>query len=332
MRVELSNDWKTAAAVFMTHWIHHLDPVAIPLHGDFGIRWYGLAYAAAFLIGGWLLRAYHRHGRSPLDEARQSTLLLAVMIGVLAGGRLGYIVLYEPELLRQPGNLFAIWRGGMASHGGFVGVILACLWAARTMKVDKFHLGDVLVTLAPPGFLLGRLANFINGELWGRISDVAWAVKFPTELATWPTSRLVKLGDALAASGVTFPPGTLDWTQVVVQRIQAGDEPLRQLVGGLLPPRHPSQLYAAGLEGVVLLAWSQWRLWRTDALTRPGRLAGEFLLLYAVLRIFDEQFREPDAALILGVSRGIFYSLFLAAAGLVLIARSRLPSPAERPA
>ncbi len=313
----------------MQHWVHNLDPIAIPLRGDFGIRWYGLAYAAAFLIGGWLLRVYHQRGRSPLNEAQQSSLLLAVMVGVLLGGRLGFILLYEPEVLRDPAGIFAIWRGGMASHGGIVGVILACLWAARQCKVDPYRIGDLMVTLAPPGFLLGRLANFINGELWGRLSDVSWAVKFPGELAGWPRARLEQLWDLLAGAGVTFADGGRNWPQQIVDRIQAGDESLRQLVGELLPPRHPSQLYAAALEGALLLAWTQWRLWRTPVLRRPGQLAGEYLMLYAAVRIVDEQFREPDAELILGLTRGIFYSLFLIAGGLVLYARSRARPPLE---
>ncbi len=311
----------------MDHWIHNLDPMALHLRGGFGIRWYGLAYAVAFLIGGWLLRTYHRRGRSPLDEAQQSTLLLGIMLGVLVGGRMGYLILYEPETLRDPLGWVAIWRGGMASHGGFVGVILACLWAARRVRIDRFRLGDLMVTLAPPGFLLGRLANFINGELWGRVADVSCAMKFPTEIVSWPASRLGLLWEYLAQSGVTFPAATTDWPMAVVSRIQSGDETLRQLVGVVLPPRHPSPLYAAVLEGVVLVAYTQWRLWRTRALDRPGQLAGEFLLLYAVLRILGEQFREPDADLILGLSRGIFYSFFLLAGGLLLIARSRIRPP-----
>ena len=109
----------------MSAWIHDLDPMLVKLGGSLGIRWYGVAYAAAFLIGGWLLRVYHRRGRSPLDEHQQSSVLLAAMIGVLAGGRLGYVLLYEPETLLRPLQRFAIWQSGMASHGGIVGVILA---------------------------------------------------------------------------------------------------------------------------------------------------------------------------------------------------------------
>jgi phosphatidylglycerol:prolipoprotein diacylglycerol transferase len=132
----------------------------------------------------------------------------------------------------------------------------------------------------PPGILLGRIANFINGELWGKVSSVSWAVIFPQS----------------AMQGT----------------------PLE-----LISARHPSQLYEAGLEGALLLIYSQWRLWKTDALNSPGRLTGEFLMIYAVVRVFGEQFREPDAPLIFDLSRGSFYSLFLLVGGLFLIWRSK---------
>ncbi len=261
------------------HWVNHLDPIALRLHGDFGIRWYGLAYAAAFVIGAWLLSIYYKRGRSPLDPNQQSTLLFACMLGVLAGGRLGYVLLYDwPATRANPLTVFQIWNGGMASHGGFAGVILACLWAARQFRISPLSLGDIVVTLTPPGLLLGRVANFINGELWGRISNAPWAVIFP----------------------LSAPDGT----------------PVQQIA-----PRHPSQLYEAALEGLLLLVFTQTRLWKTDVLKKPGRLSGEFLCLYAVVRVIGEQFREPDAPLIFGVSRGIFYSIFLFIGGLLLILR-----------
>lgn len=265
----------------MSHWVHDLNPIAIRFHGDVGIRWYGLAYAAAFLVAGWLLARYYRHGRSPLDPNQQSAFLFAAMLGVLVGGRLGYMLLYDlPALAADPLSVFQIWKGGMASHGGFIGVILACFWTARRTGMPSRALGDIVVTLTPPGLLLGRLANFINGELWGKVSNVPWAVIFP----------------------LSAPEGTPP---------------------EYIAPRHPSQLYEAALEGVFLLAYTQWRFWRTDVLNSPGRLSGEFLALYAIVRIFGEFFREPDAGLILGMSRGIFYSLFLLAGGAVLMLASR---------
>jgi phosphatidylglycerol:prolipoprotein diacylglycerol transferase len=179
-----------------------------------------------------------------------------------------------------------VWEGGMASHGGMIGVILATGWFARRNGIPMLHLWDLVATTAPAGLFFGRIANFINGELWGKPSTVPWAVIFP--------------------------------------RSASPDQP------DLLVPRHPSQLYEAALEGVLLFAYMQWRFWRSDtARERPGRLAGEFLIVYALVRIAGEAFREPDATLILGMSRGTFYSIFMIAFGLVL--RQRPAKPLGQP-
>jgi phosphatidylglycerol:prolipoprotein diacylglycerol transferase len=156
-----------------------------------------------------------------------------------------------------------------------LGVTLA--WFSRSQKIPFFHLCDLIASTAGAGLLFGRVANFINGELWGRVTDVSWAVIFPHSAL----------------------PGT----------------PLE-----FIKPRHPSQLYEAALEGAVMLAIMQWRFWRSDVCrTQPGRLAGEFWLLYAVVRVFCEAFREPDASLLMGMSRGTFYSFFLVLGGLAFI-------------
>ena len=258
-------------------------PFLIRFSENFGIRYYGLGYLAGFLIALWLFRRYYTAGRTPLTPAAAYDLLLALVIGVIAGGRLGYFLLYRPgELLASPLTLFRVWEGGMASHGGMLGVALALAWFARTRKMDFGHLADLVVSTAPAGIFLVRVANFLNGELWGRSALVPWAVVFP-----------------LSAES----PHT----------------PLHLII-----PRHPSQLYEAALEGLLLLVLMQWRFWRTDIVQRqPGRLAGEFLLAYAAVRTFCELYREPDAGLILGLSRGTFYSVFLVAGGLALILRSR---------
>jgi phosphatidylglycerol---prolipoprotein diacylglyceryl transferase len=233
------------------------------------------------LGGMWLLHLSCKHGKAELTPDQQSFTITAMMIGVLLGGRLGYSIFYAlEETLHRPWVIFQVWKGGMASHGGFIGVLVACWWVAKKLKLSFLKLGDLLCPLVPPGIMLGRIANFINGELWGKISNVSWAVIFPQ----------------------SSMPGT----------------PLEQI-----PARHPSQLYEAGLEGALLLIYIQWRFWKTNVLIWPGKLAGEFLIIYAVVRIFGEQFREPDASLIAGLSRGSFYSIFLFAGGLYLILRSR---------
>jgi phosphatidylglycerol:prolipoprotein diacylglycerol transferase len=259
------------------YWVDRFDPVLLHLHGDFGIRYYGVAYLLAFVIGWLLLRAYYRAGKSPLSPPQIDQAMFAIILGVLVGGRLGYMLLYDwTGWIHAPRIVFQVWDGGMASHGGFIGVALALVWISRKFAVPFLKLGDLLVSITPPGLLLGRVANFVNGELWGRVSTVPWAVIFPK----------------------SAHPGT----------------PLN-----LIPPRHPSQIYEALLEGAALLVYTQWRLWRTPALNTPGQLSGEFLIGYAVVRIICEQFRQPDASLILGMSRGIFYSIFLLVAGVLLV-------------
>lgn len=258
------------------HWVHDIDPVLIHIHGAFGIRYYGLSYLLAFVGGYLFLRLAWRKGRSPLDPDKLDNVFLAVAAGVIIGGRLGQMLFYDTsQFISDPLMVFRLWDGGMSSHGGFIGVALALVWAARRYHLSFAELGDLICPIVPLGLLMGRVANFINGELWGTVSNAPWAVIFP---------RSAPLGQPLAQ----------------------------------IPARHPSQLYEAALEGLFLLAVFQWRFWFTKANKFPGRLSGEFLILYAVVRIICEQFREPDSSLILGMSRGSFYSLFLLASGAVL--------------
>lgn len=295
--------------------VHDLDPFLIQFSQGIGIRWYGLAYVLGFVIGILLLRLYHRKGLSPLDADSRWTLLMAIAVGTVLGGRLGYVLLYRPEIfLENPLGLIAVWSGGMASHGGMVGIAAGIAWfvwfynrrmagQVQTRGTDEppprlswWRISDLCVTLAPPGILLGRIANYINGELWGRVSTVPWAHIFP-----------------MAQEPPHFDP---NGPIVFVEGI------------GLANPRHPSQLYGAALEGLVLGIYLHWRLWRGGITARygknprtghPGQLTGEFLIAYAILRIIGEVFREPDASLIMGVSRGIFYSLFMVVAGIGVI-------------
>jgi phosphatidylglycerol---prolipoprotein diacylglyceryl transferase len=269
----------------LAYWVHDLSPFLVRFSDTFGIRYYGLAYLAGFVAAGWFLYLYWRAGKSPFGFNTLTDLMTYIVVGVLVGGRLGYFLLYHPDALRaDPTSLLRVWEGGMASHGGGVGVMLALAWWARKRKAAFLPITDLIVTVIPFGLLFGRIANFINGELVGKVTDVPWAVIFPkNEL------------DAHLAQAL---------------------------------PRHPSQLYQAVLEGIILLAYMQWRFWRSNVTReKPGRLTGEFLIAYAVVRVIGEIFREPDASLILGVSRGIFYSTFLVVLGAVLIVRSRKTAP-----
>jgi phosphatidylglycerol---prolipoprotein diacylglyceryl transferase len=272
-------------------WVDRLDPFLVHFTGRFGIRYYGLAYAAGFLVAAWLLGRYARRGRSLLPASRIGDFMVAAVVGVVVGGRVGSYLLYDTwrTFPSDPLALFRVWDGGMSFHGGLVGVIIAVTWFARAEKIPTLHLWDVVATTAPAGLFFGRIANFVNGELWGRVTQVPWAVIFPR----------------------SAEPGT----------------PIEAIA-----PRHPSQLYEAALEGLVLFAFMQWRFWKSDAVReRPGRLAGEFLIGYACFRIAGEGFREPDASLILGLSRGTFYSLFMIACGVYLRQRRGTPVPLPRP-
>ncbi|HVU22781.1 MAG TPA: prolipoprotein diacylglyceryl transferase [Opitutus sp.] len=261
--------------IVFAYWTHHLSPFLGPHWGNFGVRYYGLSYLLGFVAGWWLLVRYAKAGRSRLPAPKVADLIVVLVLGVMIGGRLGSFLLYHPEQLwHDPLSFFRVWEGGMASHGGMAGVAIALIWFARSNRIPFLHLADLVTSVAPAGLLFGRIANFINGELWGKPATVPWAVIFPTS----PTP---------------------------------------------LVPRHPSQLYEAGLEGVLLLAFMQWRFWRSDLVfTKPGRLSGEFLIAYAIARAIGEIFREPDASLILGLSRGTFYSIFLVAGGMALIAHA----------
>lgn len=254
------------------YWTHDLSPFFIRFGENYGIRWYGLAYLAGFVGAGWLLRRYRQAGRSTLDTTAIFDLMTLLVAGVIVGGRLGYFLLYQPSsFLRDPLILLRVWEGGMASHGGFVGVTLAMWWFNRKRAESMLQVADLIVSTVPLGLFFGRVANFINGELYGRVTTVPWAVIF-------------------------------------------------EKTGGGSLPRHPSQLYEAALEGLLLFGLMQWRFWKTDcAKKQPGRLSGEFLLAYALARAVCEIFREPDAALILGLNRGTFYSCFLIAGGVALI-------------
>ena len=276
---------------FLAYYVVDFDPFALRFPEGWvldGIRWYGLSYLAGFAIAMLLFNLYSKRGRSPLSPDDNSSLITHLLFGVIVGGRLGYMLFYDfGNFVSNPLSLFQIWKGGMASHGGFIGVVLAMLFFARAKKVSFWKIADIVTTACTPGIFLGRLANFVNGELWGKVSDVPWAMIFPRS----------------AAAGTA------------VENIAA---------------RHPSQLYEAFAEGLLIFAFLQWRFWRGNL--PKGRIAGEFLSLYAVVRIVCEIFREPDVGVepILGLSRGTFYSVLTLVAGLAIIAYSKLSESAQK--
>jgi phosphatidylglycerol:prolipoprotein diacylglycerol transferase len=223
---------------------------------EFSLRWYALAYIVGLLLGWRIVVALMKRpglwpgDRAPMTPDQPEDLLTWMVLGVVLGGRLGFVLFYQPAYyLDHPLEALAIWEGGMSFHGGFLGVILAVLIWTRRNGAPPISTGDAVALAAPPGILFGRLANFINGELWGRPTEVPWAMVFPDPRA-----------------------------------------------GGV--PRHPSQLYEAALEGLLLGAVMLWLAARTDLLKRPGAMIGVFFLGYGLARTFVEGFRQADAQFI----------------------------------
>ena len=297
------------------YYLHHLDPFVFRITGNFGPRWYGLAYVLAFLCGYLVLRALSRRGYADLPESRVGDFITGcALFGVIVGGRLGYVFFYKPEMLSEPLSIFKVWEGGMSSHGGMIGLLLFTFYYARRHKLSWLNLGDNLVVAAPIGLFFGRCANFINGELYGRAAAVPWAMQFPKELLDHPgeSERAIATVHSIDPS-LTTPDAV----------IAAANRPqIREVLRTILIPRHPSQLYEAFFEGIVLFAI----LWlvRTRLRQPNGVLTGLFFICYAVFRIVVEHFREPDASLILGLTRGQFYSFFLIAIGLAFVIAARM--------
>ncbi|WP_041793800.1 prolipoprotein diacylglyceryl transferase [Pararhodospirillum photometricum] len=253
-----------------------IDPVLVEI-GPFAVRWYALAYIAGLTLGWGLVRALARASQpSVLSDAQVDDLLVWATLGTILGGRLGYVIFYNPlYFLANPLEIPMMWHGGMSFHGGLLGVCLAVIAFCRLRGLSLLRVGDRVAVAAPIGLFFGRLANFINGELFGRVApDVPWAMVFP----------------------------------------RGGDV-----------PRHPSQLYEAGLEGVVLFVLLL-GVWRFTALkNRAGALVGLFLIGYGMARTTAELFREPDAHigfLSMGVTMGQVLSLPMIVIGLVFLVRA----------
>ena len=275
------------------------DPVLIHL-GPLPIRWYALAYVAGIVLGWWYAARLVKTervwapGRPPLTTPQLDDLVLWITLGIILGGRLGYALFYKPAMYVQlftgsnPAErfeLFQLWTGGMSFHGGFLGVALALVLYARAKSVNMLRLGDLVAPVVPIGLFFGRLANFINGELWGRETTVPWAIRFCN-------ARIEQM--------YGFCP--------------AGDA-----------ARHPSQLYEAGLEGIVLFSLLSLAIWKGRLLQKPGYVTGLFLVGYGVCRALLENVREPDFGMPqfpLGLTMGMMLSIPMILVGGWLIWRA----------
>jgi len=239
----------------------------------------------------------------------------AALFGVIIGGRLGYVFFYNPEMLRAPLSILRVWEGGMSSHGGMIGLLLFTFYYAHRHKISWTNLGDNLGVTAPVGLFFGRCANFINGELYGRVTNVPWAMQFPKELLDHPTEA-----DRAISSCTQIDPA-LTTPEAIIGAAHRQPQ-VANALRSILIPRHPSQLYEAFFEGIVLFAI----LWfvRTRMRQPNGVLTGLFFICYAIFRIVIEYFREPDATLIGPFTRGQFFSFFLIVIGLAFIVGAKI--------
>jgi phosphatidylglycerol---prolipoprotein diacylglyceryl transferase len=318
--------------------LHQMSPYAIQLWDGFGIRWYGLSYLAGFFAAYLVFVYFANRNLTLIPKHLLSDFVFAVAIGTVVGGRLGYCIFYSPDLFTRFTTKLPFWgvlavnEGGMASHGGIVGIIVACIIFAKKHNFDWRHAVDLCALTGPIGVFFGRIANYINGELVGRPCSQAfsWCVRFPQDILAWPQHSVEKLSSlniVLNNLGVS----TEDWQKLlekflfnkqawievdrylnmIIFAVQEKHSAVSAQLAPLLELRHPSQLYEAFLEGIFLftvlfLLWARAR--------RPGVITGAFLTLYSIVRVIGEQFRMPDAHIgfqALELTRGQWLSIVM---------------------
>ncbi len=305
----------------LAYYIHQLSPFIVQFSERFGLHWYGFAYVMAFLLGYWAYRYLAQRGYGEMPPEKVADFItFASIFGVMLGGRVGWILFYGWDVVRaHPLNAFKLWEGGMASHGGILGLVIFTYVYARLHRYSWPGVGDNLVVVAPIGLFLVRMANFVNGELWGRITPQAnppaWAMWFPKSYDGSQPDLVVKAyADDPQALFVLNHDGVQSF---LIARAYEHDPKALDVVTHVVKLRHPSQIYEALLEGAVLFTV----LWivRTRLRAPVGMLTGIFMVGYAVLRIIGEQLREPDASLTWGLTRGQFLSLFMIVIGAAFI-------------
>jgi len=314
-------------------YVHNLDPVIFSISEKIKLRWYGLSYVMGFMAAYFiLLRLSRKNLWNVAEEKVGDVVTYTAIFGVFLGGRIGYVLFYMipangfAPILDNPLTIIAVWDGGMSSHGGILGIMIFTLFYAWKNKISWPGLGDGAAIVAPLGVFFGRIANFINGELYGRLTDVNkwWAVKFPKSLYEGDQEELraalrqIATNDPDKAGQIMAPYMQIDGDFALPRHVfETEIEPLARENPDILqafadhtPARHPSQLYEGLLEGLVIflllfgmrLAFP--RLWN-------GVLSGLFFILYAVFRIGVENVRQPDAEEIMGMTKGQFYSVFM---------------------
>lgn len=314
-------------------YLHRLDPVALPIAGEFAIRWYGLAYLTGFLLGYLVLRRLLRTGRMGMPPELLDDFVTTMILAVMLGGRFGHILLYDVSMLWTFSSSFpfweplAIWHGGMSSHGGITGVIIGCFWWGRRRGVPGWHALDLMALVSTIGLGLGRVANFINGELVGRVLPESmhanppwWSIKYPTEILEkhFNVATLEPLRPLVEPA---LDPRTGEPVPLPVLLYRAVERGTPSVIEGLLPllpPRYPSQLAQAATDGIVLplvlvLVWSKPRV--------AGVVSAWFAIAYGALRFLTEQIREIDEGVWMtgGITLPMWLSLALVVVGVILL-------------
>ncbi|MEL7074184.1 MAG: prolipoprotein diacylglyceryl transferase [Planctomycetota bacterium] len=308
-------------------YLHTLSPFLLRISGEIGLRWYGLAYLAGFVVAGHIMSRLVKTGRSPLARKKidPGSLLTSLIVGVIVGGRLGFALFYQPQVLWTVGPSFPFWellaihKGGMASHGGMLGVLIASGWFVRKNNLDlydTFHVADLAAFCATPGLFFGRLANFVNAELWGEPIATRpapwWSVKYPNEMLPGHPDSVPSVVAEVAAAFPNEPANSIH------TKLIEGDHVVQEAVKPLLTPYWPSQLVQALAEGPFLAAILCIAWWRPK---QPGMIGVLFLCCYGPLRLLTEMIRQPDAGIerIFGLSRGQLLSVGMVLGGLLLL-------------
>ncbi len=332
--------------------VHDLSPFIFKfpdfaVWGDnFGIRWYGFSYMLGFICAYKIISWLAERQRAGLNYLMVGDFITYAAIGTLVGGRLGYCLFYDPSLFLSFRPTIPFWgvlavnEGGMASHGGIIGIIIASVMYAKKQGLNYVYLLDLAAVTGPLGSLFGRIANFINGELVGRPADASFplAVKFPNDILNWPYKEFDRLSTLTpVVEKIGIEPSK--WNELlgrfntdksvrdqvenalyrVIHEIQNGNIAVKEAIGSVLDPRHPSQLYAAASEGLFTFIILFFLMRKSH---RPGFIAGWFIIIYAVMRILNEQFRMPDAHIgyqLFGLTRGQWLSIVMLIVGIVAL-------------
>jgi len=319
-------------------YLHTLDPFAIQLTETIGLRWYGLAYITGFAFAWFIIQWMGKNKLSLIPYQKAGDLIFTGVIGVLIGGRVGYCLFYDPQLIYTFTTSFPFWKllaiqdGGMSSHGGMIGVLIAFIFFGKKNNIPILHLLDIAPFAAAPGLFFGRIANFINGELWGKAihttqqqSPPFWSIKYPTEITeVWIQNpnlyenKIQKLEELRSTI-----PGETMFYQSIISEINQGNQAVIDFVAPLLTSWYPSQIFQALAEGPVIFIGILITWWYPR---KPGVIASVFLILYGLTRISTEFFRQPDEGveLIASLSRGQVLSVVMIFSGIILFIFSQL--------